>query len=91
MLAGLAALSLVIGNLIALAQTNLKRMLAYSTISHVGFLLLGLAERRRSAGYAAAMFYAISYALMAAAAFGAIIVLSRRGFEADKIDDFRGL
>ncbi len=90
MLAGLAALSLVIGNLIALAQTNLKRMLAYSTVSHVGFLFLGLAGGGAQ-GYAAAMFYALSYAIMAAAAFGAIVVLSRRGFEADRIDDFKGL
>ena len=90
MLAGLAALSLVIGNLIALVQTNLKRMLAYSTISHVGFLFLGLAGGGAQ-GYAAAMFYALSYALMAAASFGAIVVLSRRGFEAENIDDFKGL
>ena len=90
MLAGIAALSLVIGNLIALVQTNLKRMLAYSTVSHVGFLLLGLAGGGPE-GYAAAMFYAISYAIMAVAAFGAIVVLSRKGFEADRIDDFKGL
>ena len=90
MLAGLAALSLVIGNLIALVQTNLKRMLAYSTVSHVGFLFLGLAGCGAQ-GYAAAMFYALSYALMAAASFGAIVVLSRRGFEAENIDDFKGL
>ncbi|GAB1407741.1 NADH-quinone oxidoreductase subunit NuoN [Thermomonas brevis] len=90
MLAGIAALSLVIGNLIALVQTNLKRMLAYSTVSHVGFLLLGLAGGGAS-GYAAAMFYALSYAIMAVAAFGAIVVLSRKGFEADRIDDFKGL
>ena len=90
MLAGLAALSLLIGNLIALVQTNLKRMLAYSTVSHVGFLFLGLAGGG-AAGYAAAMFYALSYAIMAAAAFGAIVVLSRKGFEADRIDDFKGL
>ncbi|MGV8943865.1 NADH-quinone oxidoreductase subunit NuoN [Thermomonas sp.] len=90
MLAGLAALSLIIGNLIALVQTNLKRMLAYSTISHVGFLFLGLAGGGAE-GNAAAMFYALSYAIMAAAAFGAIIVLSRRGFEADSIEDFKGL
>jgi NADH-quinone oxidoreductase subunit N len=76
MLAILAVLSLVIGNLVAIAQTNLKRMLAYSTISHVGFLFLGLAVAARR-GYAAAMFYAISYAIMSAAAFGAIILLSR--------------
>jgi NADH-quinone oxidoreductase subunit N len=90
LLAGLAALSLAIGNLAALMQTNLKRMLAYSTVSHVGFLFLGLAAGG-SSGYAAAMFYALSYAIMSAAAFGAIVVLSRRGFEADRIDDFKGL
>ncbi len=90
MLAVLAALSLILGNVIALMQTNLKRMLAYSTISHVGFLFLGLAGGGVE-GYSAAMFYAISYALMATAAFGVIVLLSRRGFEADAIDDFKGL
>lgn len=90
MVALIAALSLVVGNVFALAQTNLKRMLAYSTVSHVGFLLLGLAGGGPE-GYAAAMFYAISYAIMATAAFGAIVLLARRGFEADRIDDFRGL
>ena len=90
LLAGLAAASLIIGNVIAIAQTNLKRMLAYSTVSHVGFLLIGLAGGEER-GYAAALFYAISYALMSAAAFGSIVVLSRQGFEADKIDDFKGL
>jgi NADH-quinone oxidoreductase subunit N len=90
MLSLLAAASLAIGNLIALAQTNLKRMLAYSTVSHVGFLLLGLSGGGAS-GYAASMFYAISYAIMAAASFGTIIILSRKGFEADRIDDYKGL
>lgn len=90
LLAGLAAASLIIGNVIAIAQTNLKRMLAYSTVSHVGFLLIGLAGGEER-GYAAALFYAISYALMSAAAFGSIVVLSRQGFEADSIDDFKGL
>lgn len=90
LIAGLAALSLIIGNLVALAQSNLKRMLAYSTVSHVGFLFLGLAGGGEQ-GYAAALFYAISYAIMSAAAFGAIVVLSRSGFEADNIDDFKGL
>ena len=90
LLAALAALSLFVGNLIALAQADLKRMLAYSTISHVGFLLMGFAGGGAQ-GYAAAMFYAISYAIMAAASFGAIVALSNRGFEADAIDDFRGL
>jgi len=86
----LAALSLVVGNLFALAQTNLKRMLAYSTISHVGFLFLGLAGGGQ-VGYASAMFYVVSYAVMSAAAFGAIVMLSRNGFEADRIDDYKGL
>ena len=90
MVAWLSALSLVIGNLVALVQTNLKRMLAYSTISHVGFLFMGLAHGG-SLGYGAAMFYAISYALMSAAAFGAIVLLSRKGHEAEEIADFRGL
>jgi NADH-quinone oxidoreductase subunit N len=90
MIAWLAAASLVVGNVIALAQTNFKRLLAYSTISHVGFLLMGLANAGPS-GYAAAMFYAMGYAVMAAAAFAAIVLLSRRGFEAERIADFRGL
>jgi len=90
MLAILAVLSLAVGNLSAMVQTNLKRLLAYSTISHVGFLFVGLAGGGRE-GFAAALFYAISYAIMSAAAFGAIVVLSRRGFEADRIDDYKGL
>jgi len=90
MLVALAVLSLAIGNVVAIAQTNLKRMLAYSTISHVGFLLLGILAGTAE-GYAASMFYIITYALMAAGAFGMIILLSRAGFEADEIDDFKGL
>jgi NADH-quinone oxidoreductase subunit N len=90
MLVALAVLSLAIGNVVAIAQTNLKRMLAYSTISHVGFLLLGILSGSQQ-GYAASMFYIITYALMAAGAFGMIILLSRAGFEADEIDDFKGL
>jgi len=90
MLIALAVLSLAIGNVVAVAQTNLKRMLAYSTISHVGFLLLGILAGTPQ-GYSAAMFYIITYALMAAGAFGMIILLSRAGFEADEIDDFKGL
>ena len=90
LLAGLAAISLVVGNLMAIAQANLKRMLAYSTVSHIGFLLMGLASGDER-GYAAALFYAIAYALMSAASFGAIIALSRQGFEAENIDDFKGL
>jgi NADH-quinone oxidoreductase subunit N len=90
MLAVLAVLSLAVGNIVAIAQTNLKRMLAYSTISHVGFLLLGLSNGTPE-GFAAAMFYAIAYAIMSAAAFGSILLLSHAGFEAEEIDDFKGL
>jgi NADH-quinone oxidoreductase subunit N len=90
MLSVLAVLSLAIGNIFAIAQSNLKRLLGYSTISHVGFLLLGFVNGTAS-GFAAAMFYAISYALMAAVAFGMIILLARAGFEAEEIDDFKGL
>ncbi len=86
----LSVLSMGIGNLIAIAQSNLKRMLAYSTIAHVGFLFLGIIAGTPQ-GYAAAMFYVIVYALMAAGGFGMIILLSRAGFEADQLDDFRGL
>jgi len=89
-LAGLAALSLVVGNLMAIAQVNLKRMLAYSTVSHIGFLLMGVAGGG-AAGYSSAMFYAVAYAVMSTAAFGVIVALSRSGFEAESIDDFKGL
>ncbi|MFN2310169.1 MAG: NADH-quinone oxidoreductase subunit NuoN, partial [Gammaproteobacteria bacterium] len=90
MLAILAVLSLALGNVVAIAQTNLKRMLAYSTISHVGFLLLGLLAGT-SDGYAAAMFYTVTYAIMALGGFGMIVLLSRAGFEAEELDDFKGL
>jgi len=90
MLAVLAVASLAIGNLVAIVQTNLKRLLAYSTISHMGYLLLGLVNAGPE-GYASAMFYAISYALMSTAAFGVILALARAGFECEEIDDFRGL
>jgi NADH-quinone oxidoreductase subunit N len=90
MLAAIAVLSLAIGNLVAIVQSNLKRMLAYSTISHMGYLLIGLVNAGPE-GYAAAMFYAISYALMGTAAFGVILALARAGFECEEIDDFKGL
>ena len=90
MLVILAVLSIATGNLIAIAQTNIKRMLAYSTISHIGFMLLGILAGTPD-GYAAAMFYTIVYVLMAVGAFGVIILLSRTGFEAENIDDFKGL
>jgi NADH-quinone oxidoreductase subunit N len=83
-------LSLAIGNVVAIVQSNLKRLLAYSTISHMGYLLLGLVNAGPE-GYAAAMFYAISYALMSTAAFGVILALARAGFECEEIDDFKGL
>ncbi|WP_425429608.1 NADH-quinone oxidoreductase subunit NuoN [Dokdonella immobilis] len=90
MLAILSVFSLAIGNLFAIAQSNLKRMLAYSTISHVGFLLLGFVGAS-PAGFSAAMFYAISYSLTAAVAFGMIGLLARKGFECEEIEDFKGL
>ncbi len=90
MLVILAMLSMALGNIIAIAQTNLKRMLAYSTISHMGFLLLGILAGTKN-GYASSMFYIITYVLMTAGSFGMIMLLSRAGFEADNIDDFKGL
>lgn len=86
----MAVLSMAVGNVIAIAQANIKRMLAYSTISHVGFLLLGILAGTQ-AGYASSMFYVIVYALMGMGGFGMIILLSRAGFEADKLSDFKGL
>ncbi len=90
MLLIMAVLSMVIGNITAIAQTNLKRMLAYSTISHVGFLLFGLMSASLN-GYASAMFYIVAYVMMSLASFGMILLLSRQGFEADKLDDLKGL
>ena len=86
----LSVLSLAVGNVAAIAQTNLKRMLAYSTISHVGFILMGFIAGTPQ-GVSAAMFYTIAYAFMAAAAFGMIILVSREGFEAENIADYKGL
>ena len=90
MLVILSVLSMAVGNVIALAQSNIKRMLAYSTISHVGFILLGLLAGTQEA-YAAAMFYTITYAIMSLGAFGIIMLLAREGFEAENLDDFKGL
>ena len=86
----LAVLSMAVGNVIAIAQTNLKRLLAYSTISHVGFIMLGLLAGNQE-GYSAAMFYTLTYTLMSLGGFGIIILLTRKGFEADNIDDLKGL
>ncbi|MGB8338362.1 MAG: NADH-quinone oxidoreductase subunit NuoN [Burkholderiales bacterium] len=90
MLMILALLSMAVGNITAIAQTNIKRMLAYSTISHMGFLLLGILAGNTN-GYSSAMFYVIAYVLMSLGAFGMIIMLSRAGYEAEDLDDFRGL
>ena len=90
MLVVMAVLSLAIGNITAIAQTNLKRMLAYSTIGHMGFLLLGILSGD-IVGYGAGMFYVVVYMLMNLGAFGMILLLSRAGFEAENLDDFKGL
>ena len=90
MLVILAIGSMALGNITAIAQTNLKRMFAYSTIAHMGFLLLGFIGGDIE-GYGAAMFYAVTYVLMSLGAFGMIMLLSRIGFEADTLDDFKGL
>jgi NADH-quinone oxidoreductase subunit N len=81
---------MAIGNVTAIAQTNIKRMLAYSSISHMGFMLLGILSGSLG-GYSAAMFYMVTYVLTVAGAFAMIMLLSRRGFEADSLDDFKGL
>ena len=86
----LALLSIALGSVVALMQTNIKRMLAYSTISHIGFILLGFVTGVVE-GYGAAVFYVLVYILMSMAAFGMIILLNKQGFEADKISDFKGL
>jgi NADH-quinone oxidoreductase subunit N len=99
MLMVLAVLSLAVGNLTAIAQSNIKRMLAYSTIAQMGFVLLGLlagvvgsTDRTGApAAYSAAMFYAITYVMTTAGSFGMIMVLARAGFEAEELADFKGL
>jgi NADH-quinone oxidoreductase subunit N len=102
MLAVLAVLSLLVGNLAAIAQTNLKRMLAFSTISQMGFLLLGLLAgvvagadgldtTNVANAYSSSMFYVVTYVLTTLATFGVILLLSRSGFESDEISDLAGL
>ena len=90
MLVVLSVVSMVLGNLVAIAQTNLKRMLAYSTISHMGFVLLGVLAGSLN-GYASAMFYVLVYVLTALAGFGVILLLSREGFESEELEDLKGL
>ncbi|HRF06422.1 NADH-quinone oxidoreductase subunit NuoN [Accumulibacter sp.] len=98
MLILLAVLSMAVGNIAAIAQTNLKRMLAYSAISHMGFMLLGLVTgivdgdaRFALNAYSSSMFYVITYVLTSAGTFGMILLLARGGLESDQIDDFKGL
>ena len=98
MLVILSVLSMAIGNLAAIAQTNLKRMLAYSAISHMGFMLLGIVTgvvggdaRYALNAYSSSMFYVIAYVLMSAGTFGMILLMSRAGFEADELEDLKGL
>ena len=90
MLAALAVLTLVVGNVVALVQTNLKRMLAYSTIANVGFIVLGFVAGTPD-GYAAALYYTFAYVLVALGSFGVILLASAKGFEADRLDDYKGL
>jgi NADH-quinone oxidoreductase subunit N len=90
MLVVLAVASLAVGNIVAIAQTNLKRMLAYSTISHMGFLAVGILAGTDN-GYSSAMFYLVTYVIMTLGSFGMILLLSRAGFEAEELDDFKGL
>jgi NADH-quinone oxidoreductase subunit N len=98
MLALLAILSIALGNITAIAQSNLKRMLAYSAIANMGFMLLGLLSGmvdgnwlNREEAYAASLFYIIVYAIMTVGAFGILLLLSRAGFECEQLDDMRGL
>ena len=98
MLIILSVLSMAIGNLAAIAQTNLKRMLAYSAISHMGFMLLGITTgvisgdaRFALNAYSSAMFYVVAYVIMSVGSFGMILLMARPGFEADNIEDFKGL
>ena len=90
MLIIIAVLSMAVGNLAAIVQTNIKRMLAYSTISHMGFMLLGIISADNN-GYSSAMFYIVVYVIMTLGTFGMIMLLSRKEYEVEKLDDFKGL
>jgi NADH-quinone oxidoreductase subunit N len=98
MLALLALLSMAVGNITAIAQSNIKRMLAYSTIAHMGFMLLGLLsgvvggnDLNAVSAYSTAMFYVVVYVVMSVGAFGMVLLLSRAGFDCESLEDFRGL
>jgi NADH-quinone oxidoreductase subunit N len=90
MLAVLAVLTLIVGNVVAIVQTNLKRMLAYSAIANVGFIVLGFVAGTAD-GYAAALYYTLQYVLVVLGAFGVILLAGAKGFEADMLDDYKGL
>jgi NADH-quinone oxidoreductase subunit N len=90
MLIILAVLSVTLGNLVAIVQSNIKRLLAYSGISHIGFLLMGVLTGT-AAGYSAGMYYALAYVIMGLGGFGMVVLLSRAGFEAERLEDFKGL
>ena len=90
MLMVLAVVSMILGNVVAIAQSNIKRMLAYSTIANMGFMLMGFLTASLN-GYSAAMFYMVTYVLTSLCSFGVVMLLSRNGFEADQLDDFKGL
>jgi len=89
MLAALAVLTLVVGNVVAIVQTNLKRMLAYSTIANIGFIVLGFVAGTPE-GYSAALYYTLVYVLVALGSFGVILLAASKGFEADRLDDYKG-
>ncbi len=90
MLIVLSLLSMIVGNVIAISQPNIKRMLAYSAIANMGFMLMGFLAANVN-GYSAAMFYIVTYVMSSLAGFGMVLLLSRAGFEAENLDDFRGL
>ena len=90
MLIVLTVLSVTLGHIVAIAQTNLKRMLAYSTIANMGYVLMGFLAADVT-GYSAAMFYMVAYVLTSLVSFGMILLLSRKGFEADTLDNLKGL
>ena len=90
MLGALAVLTLIVGNLVALAQTNIKRLLAYSTIANVGFIVLGFVTGT-AGGYRAALYYTLVYVLTALGSFGVVLLAGRKGFEADELDHYKGL
>ncbi|HLD17118.1 MAG TPA: NADH-quinone oxidoreductase subunit NuoN [Coxiellaceae bacterium] len=86
----MGVLSIAIGNIVAISQTNIKRLLAYSSIAHMGYAILGLACATPR-GYGAALFYIITYSIMSLGAFGLLVMMSQVNFEADNIDDLKGL